>query len=192
MSGIGNVASALVLNRGLRRLALPATVWFRQTVQLTLRGFAPSNAENLALLVYRALDGTETLVAAATPFTAVGDNAVGALDTNTTEMETVFADAWDRAARTFDMRLYDGQSKELLGVGPLTVCHSGHDYDADMGAGAPTPISGTTLIWGKLALYNGQTYLKNDEDGLWYAVTLGGTGLTTHFVTGNTGIVITP
>ena len=81
---------------------------------------------------------------------------------------------------------------ELRGLGRLPVHAIVQTYAVDSGATPVSPIAGTTIIWGKLALYNGLTYEKNDEDGLWYPINLSGSGATTHPENGDVGITITP
>jgi hypothetical protein len=52
------------------------------------------------------------------------------------------------------------------------------------------PVTGSTVIWGNLAMYGGATYVKSGTDGLWYPFNLNGTGATVTESIGTTGIII--
>lgn len=189
MSGIGSSALTAVLTRGARSLRLDGDSWHRQELSITLTGHSPATPENLVMVGYR----NGVLVATVASFAGTSSSATGTLDTNTEEMEDAFEDISAGAIQNIDLRLWDQSSQELIGLGVLELRSTGFTYSDDTGATPVTPVSGTTIIWGKLALYSGKTYLKNDEDGLWYPFSLKGSGETIHEEYDETGgITITP
>jgi hypothetical protein len=187
MSGIGSSTCTLTLTRASRKLVKSGTNHFWQDVSATITGHSPTNAENLALFLFKG----NTLVASGGLFSGTSSSATGAIALNTTELETLMTGARTGAVRSALARLYDGSSKELIGTGFFDIIAVADDYDDDSGATAVTPVTGTTVIWGKLAKIGSATYGKNETDGLWYPITFLGAGGAMQLDFGVTGITIT-
>lgn len=188
MSGIGSSTANVTVTRSKRRMDFDGINWFRQDIALTLTGHSPSTPENLVLVGYRGA----TLVMASPSFAGTSSSATGTISTNTTELQTKIADMQIGGVCTVAMRLWDQASLELIASGVLDILAPKYAYSTDTGATPVTPISGSTIIWGKLALYNGITYRKNDDDGLWYPTSLRGTGDQMHDELDETGGIVIP
>ena len=181
MSGIGASSLAIAVTRAAKKLVLTGTNWFREDIAVSITGFSPSTAENLVMVVYQG----DTLVVTGQGFTG-STTASGTVETNTEELE-VFMDAVpDGAIRTFDVFLWDAQSLVMLGSTKWNILGV-RGYSASTPV---TPITGSTVIWGNIAMYNGTTYVKSLTDGLWYPFALNGSGTGVTEATGTTGIVI--
>ena len=187
MSGIGSSPCTLTLNRTKRALVKAGTNHFRQEVSATLTGHSPTNAANLALFMFKG----NTLVATGGTFSGTSSSATGAIDLNTTELAALMSGARTGAVRTALMRLYDGSSTELIGTGMFDIIAVEEEYDDDSGETPVSPVTGTTVIWGKLAKSGSATYGLNETDGLWYPITFLGAGGAMQLDFGVTGITIT-
>lgn len=188
MSGIGSSSCTIRVDRNRRSAVKTGFNHFRQSVNATISGHSPTNAENIALFL---LHGN-ALVANGGVFAASGANAVGSIETNTTELASALANSRTGASRVLTMRIWDGNSAELIASGLFEIYSVAELYGTDSGAEPVSPVDGTTVIWGKLAYYGGATYGKNDTDGLWYPLTFQGAGGLIHLDLGTTGITITP
>lgn len=183
---IGASNATLTVERANRSLLFVGSNWHRQLVSLAITGHA-CVPEQLVLVGY---SRAGVLCATGATFGGTSEAATAELDLNTTELATVFSGVATGLPRSLRFRLWNEETLELLAVGDMPILSTGITYTADTGATPVSPIGDTTIIWGKLALYGGNTYLKNDEDGLWYPFDLRGTGETVHFDVGEGGITI--
>jgi len=189
VSAIGTSDAILTVDRDIRRIVQSGDAsYFRQDINVTMSGFDRTKTAdaNLALFIFRG----STQVANGGTFAANGDDALGTISTNTTQMETVMSGVHEGSIRAFAMRLYDGLTEEKISEGTFSLRGTGTEYSDDGGATPVTPVSGSTVIWGKLAYYGGETYGLNEDDGLWYPVSFRGPGAAIHLNLGETGIVI--
>lgn len=181
---IGTLSITAALTRSIKRLVFSGDpVWFRKLVTVTLTG-SVSTPANLVFLVYRG----STLVALVDGFTGPDAAAVGSLDTNTAEIETVMDGADEGEIRQFMCYVYDSDptSLELLGMGTMDILAT-RDYSAT----APIPpISASTVFIGSFAFYNGKTYIRSSSDGLYYEFAAYGTGTGATEALSTVGITI--
>ena len=180
---IGTASINVVIDRNKRSVSISGDqVWFGKLVTVVLTGFVPSNPANIAMLVYRG----DNLVATSQNFAGPDSGAAGTLDANTTELQEVLEAASDGSIREFSVYFYDTSSAELLASGKMDILAI-----RDYGATSPvTPISDETVFIGSFAFYNGLTYVRSIDDGLYYEFKLSGSGNTTTPFTGTTGITI--
>lgn len=159
---VGTSTKTLTATASSKKIAATGTpVWFRNLVTLTLTGFGSHNPSNLVLLAYRG----STLVALCEDF-AGSPTATGTMDLNTTELETVMDSVWTQGARDLAIFLFnsDETSLEMVANGTLRV-YKQADYSETVPV---SPISGTTVFIGNLAIYNGKTYLRDTGTGLYH------------------------
>ena len=179
---IGTSSLNITVNGPYKSMALSGgPIWFRNLVSMTISGTTATPA-NMVMMVYR---GSE-IVALAQAFTGPDGAVIGDFDTNTSEMEVVFDGISLGACREFDIFLYDSSIPELLAVGTFDVWAS-RDY---AGTSPIPPISSTTLFIGSFAFYNGKTYIRSIEDGLYYEFSANGSGGTVTETLNTTGITI--
>jgi len=173
---IGTSAATVTVDRAARRMAAVGSNWHRQLVTLAITGH-DSVPEQLVLVGYTR-SGVLAVIAPRTDAAFSGTSAAASvtLDLNTTELQTMFTGVSHGLMRSINLRLWSVSTLELLATGTLEILSTGLTYTADTGATPVPPISGTTVIWGKLALYGGLTYVKNATDGLWYPFDLSGAG----------------
>jgi hypothetical protein len=161
-------------------------VALRDTVQVTLQNVGSLSAGNMRLAAYRGA----TICATCQSFSVSGSGFLGALDLNTAEMVDVF----DRDAVTpherlaFKLFVYDGSSTFYMIDDEFAVENQGA-----LGVDTPpdvTPITPSTTVFGDLRLYSGSLYQISTTDGLWYKVTLAGSGATVHFNADENGITL--
>jgi hypothetical protein len=182
MSGIGTTAATLTVTPSEKKLRMAGANYFRQEVSVTMNGHAYASPENLILLGYKG----KTLVCQASNFAGSASVANDVIDLNTTELARFMTSVRVNAVRTIELRLWiDTTVPELMAMGSWDI-RGIDDYEAYDSASV-TPLSGSTLIWGNLAMVGGKTYLKNSEDGLWYPIDLSGTGGTVHYGIDETG-----
>lgn len=156
-------------------------ILFRDVAALTISGTTATPA-NMVMMVYRGSTLVQNVVTFAGPDGAV----LGDLDTATAEIEAVLTGVELGAVRQFDVFLYDSSVPDLLASGKLDLAAS-----RDMGSTSPIPpLSSTTLFIGSFAFYNGKTYLRSSEDGLYYEFAANGTGGAVTESLGTTGITI--
>lgn len=186
MSGIGSVNVSLSVNRDKHIVQSAGSPYFKQTMNLTLTGYAPATLANVAVMLFRP-DGT--LCATAEPFELSGGAAVSAMETNTTPISSIMAAIGNGIPRLFTMRIYDGATTEKIAEGWLPL--RGIGADAWPGGDPTPPIEpGVNAKYGNLAYYNGRWYGLNEDDNLWYPVGFSGPGGAVQLDVGGTGIVI--
>lgn len=175
----------MVINRGGKSMVVTGENWFAQNLTLAITGHSHATT-NLILLAYR----DDVLVAAtdAGDITGTSDLAAGYLDTATEEMQTAMADALHGEIVDIDLRMWDSETLELIAEGVLRL----RGVLINEAMTPLTPLSSTTIFWGDLCSYLGKTYMKNNEDGLWYPFSLRGTGATVHYTIDETGGIAIP
>lgn len=157
--------------------------WFAQLLSLSITGhdYSPSN---LILLAYRG----DTLVASTDDISGTDSHATGTLNTATEEMQTAMENAVHGEIVDIDLRLWDSGMLELLAEGTLRL----RGVMVNETLTPLSPIASTTIFWGDLCSYNGKTYLKNNDDGLWYPFSLRGTGETVNYTIDESGGIAIP
>lgn len=180
---VGTQNIAIALDQAERRFTISVLPWRRKLLTITLTGHSPAAAGDIAIVGYI----RNTLVVTASAFTGTSASATGTLDLDTDELATAFAGAVHGATRAIDLRIWNGNvsSLELLAYGPLPVHQVALAHASDVGSTPVTPVAASTIVWGNLALYNGVTYVKNNQDGWWYPFDLRGDGDSTHPETGS-------
>lgn len=176
---VGTSDCTIVVDRSRKRMYCAGTNWFMQALDLDITGHDYA-VGNLLLLAYRG----STIVAMCDEISGTSADATGILDTATEEMQTAISDADTQHGEIMkvDLRLWDTNSLELLAEGSLDIRGIIGSYTTS----PVTPISATTVFWGDLCSFGGKTYLKNNEDGLWYPFSLRGTGETVHYTVDET------
>lgn len=185
LSPLGSSPCAVAVTPADKLLVFSGKNYFRQGLNLTLRGH-DATPENLVLVCYRNNDAGEGVLCAVAPadgFPWAGTSSVATvtLVTNTEELELLMDGVSQGAERYLDARLWNQSTMELVARGRLALRGTGYTYDDDTGVTPTPPVSGTTIIWGNLATSGGKTYLKNNEDGLWYPIDLRGSGSAVYF-----------
>lgn len=183
--GSSSLALAVLAGKQLRFSGGPN--YFGDGVQVALTGHG-SNAADTSLLVFRG----STLVASCGAFSGGTSSATGSVDLYTSELSDVFDGVAFNSFVELSCRIYNNQSFSLIGHGWWPVVSPGFDYQDDSGLDPVSPVTGSTVIWGHLARYNGATYGYNSDDGLWYPVAFRGAGGLIHIDLDQPGITITP
>lgn len=178
MASIGTSACTVALTQSKRKIVKSGTNFFRQLLTVTVSGISGLTVPNLVLLLFR---GT-TQVANCPTFTVSGANAVGSIDTNTTELQTAISGKANGEIITLTARLWDKVSGELLAEGDFDILGTANTYSGDGGAAAVVPVTGSTLKWGDFAVVGSNTYRLNKTTGLYRKVTLVSDGGVPHEV----------
>lgn len=139
---IGTATATVTLSTTKRTGVFDGIVYRRNAVTVTITGQSAA-AANLYMAVYR----NATLVAACNSFSASGSDAVGTLDTNTTELQTAMTDLDHGVEMELRFRLWNTSTLELVADGRLNVRQTGHTYAGDTGdtSAVPSPSGAWTF-----------------------------------------------
>ena len=162
----------------------------RSSLGITLVGIGSLSAINMKAALYRlntaGIDGT--LVATCDSFSMSSGTFVGSMDLNTAEVIQAFTDMeairqYEKA--TFQIIVYDASQAVYMVCDDIAV-----SYEYPLVAGTPpsvSPITSGSTTWGNMKLIGGVIHVLSSTDGLYYPLTLAGTGATIHEVLGETG-----
>ena len=178
---IGTAYLNIAVDRAKMMLTISGVVHHRNSVIITMTGFAPSVPGNLTLMVFKGVTQVCN-----PPVLTGSPTAGGTLITDTDKMMTAFAGVEDGEIREFDVRLWDSGAGEFLAVGVLKIIGTARTYTGDTGTVYIVPISDPVWLdgMGNMKLIDNVMHIFDPDDGGWYPLTRKGVGDQGHLDSG--------